>query len=172
MTGWAHPRIPAPDAAKDDWLALSIEAQESLERRRQFYGVLTARGATSDELASAKAEGAAWAEIARDWHWIATGEGQHADADSLAARIDAIDAAIGRFFQLIDQQGQATRAQNAQIARLASLRWWAEREANLPFQKQARWLASVGHHWRAENGHPTLGAMIASRTDEKERKAA
>lgn len=94
----------------------------------------------------------AWQEIANDWDWICTGLGSPATRESLPERINALDTAIERFFQVIDGQGGTMSPEmGLQGAALAAIRWWAEREATHHFTKQVRWLAGVGHEARARN---------------------
>lgn len=165
FTKWAHARIANPDAAKDFWPELCGEATACLWRRREVYSALVDKGAGEEEREAVKEEGLAWAEISKDWNWICTGLGEPATAGTLPDRIAAIDAALGRFFQLIDQQGQMSNQQAEQGAYLAALRWWAEIEATAPKTAHARWWASLGHHWREQNGHPPLGKMISPKQE-------
>lgn len=168
--GWQHPRIANPAVAKDEWEAIAIEAQAALWRRRTVYSSLVDHGASADDKEKAKAEGVAWKAIADDWDWIATGVGEPADSASLTARIVALDDAVGRFFQLIDQQGHMTREQSEQGALIAAMRWWAEAEMTRPPHEQVRFLAGVGHHWREANDHVPIGKVFSPKNEQ--RKAA
>jgi hypothetical protein len=161
--GWTHPRVANPDAAKDFWPELCGEATACLWRRREVYNALVDKGVGEEERDAVKDEGLAWAEISKDWNWICTGLGEPATAQTLPERTAAIDAALARFFQSIDQQGQMSNKQAEQGAYLAALRWWAEIEANpIRARLHVRALAGVGHKWRAENGYPPLGKMIST----------
>ena len=167
---YTHPRFTNPDVAKDDWAGMAREATAALWRRKDSYPNLIANGKM--DKAEAEADIAAWQEIANDWDWICTGMGDHAHKDTLTARIEAIDLAIFRFLQLLDRNhGCGNPDQLHQGALLSTMRWWAQREANGNYLNHARFNASIGHTWRAENGHSPRGEMHTSEPNE-ERKAA
>lgn len=171
MTGWTHPRLAKPAAFKDEWQGMADEAAGALERRRKSFPQAISDGRLDAD--DAQAEIAAWEIIAADWRWIATGEGTPADATSLMARIDALDTAIARLFEAIDQQiarrGAPMDSTSEQGALLVAMRWWAEIERTEPLRRHARFLAGIGHHMREAKGLPPLGRRIA---ETPERKAA
>jgi hypothetical protein len=167
---WSHPRIANPEALKDEWPEIAVEATAALWRRREVYSALVDKNADAETLENAKAEGLIWKIIAADWDWIVTGLGEAATRASLPDRITALDAVLARFLAVIDQQGGSdtlTDAQATQGGLLAAMRWWAEVEATQPINRQARFLASCGHHWREANGHPPLGKMISNPNEER-----
>lgn len=171
MTDWSHPRIANPQVA----LALSnaelaTEARAAFRRRVETYPRAVQAGTILADDARADIE--AWRAIARDWQWIAFGEGEPARHDTRAARIAALDTAIARWLEQVDRGGGTpTDAENHQGLCLCALRIWAEREASASLD-HARFYASVGHQSRAQHGHPTLGAMRADRNAQQEGIAA
>lgn len=167
---YTHPRLDAPDelASASCWDDLAKAAAATLARRQP------------DD-----ADHAAWAAIAADWHWIATGEGTPADRSTLPARIAALDAAIARFFDQLDSARRQRRdpkwispATHHQIKCLSAMRWHAEREQLQcsvhpePVEgRHARQNAALGHHWRKTHGHPTLAQMRAGVADQQRKVA-
>lgn len=174
MKDWTHPCIANPDTAIHDDDDIAAEARAAYSRRRASYPDLIKAGRILPDQARADLE--AWRAIAKDWHWICTGEGEPATGDSLADRIAALDTAISRWLDMVSENGgQMTAAENRQGAHLCAMRWWAERERpSLSGATHIRRLAAIGHAWRQENGHPTRGAMLAARHDstKSERKVA
>lgn len=174
MTDWSHPRLENPacriDAPSED---IAAEARAAFERRKDTYPQLVSgKHMLADE---ARADLESWRAIAKDWHWIATGEGEPAGPDSLDARIAALDTAIARWIERADRTGWKSMSEddNEQGALLCAMRGWAEREK--PGWKPldhirtpARWM----HDWRRNNGHRTRGAMLAARQSQTERTAA
>ncbi len=147
---WTHPRIANPDALRSHWPEIAHEANQALWRRKDAYPARVTAGKMSAE--DAAQEIATWQEIANDWDWICTGLGTPASKDSLPERINALDTAIERFFQVVDGQGGTMTPEMAlQGAALATMRWFAERERAHDYTKQVRWLAGFGHDWRARN---------------------
>lgn len=166
---WSHPRFANADAAIEDSDGIAAEARAAFERRRDTYPQLVQAGSITVDDARDDLE--AWRAIAKDWRWIALGEGEPATSDSLDARIAAIDTAIGRLLDQIDRFGGALSEANAQQAgHLCAMRIWAERERTAPASDHIRWTAALLHDWRRDNGHPTRGAILAARSNE--RKAA
>ena len=76
--------------------------------------------------------------------------GTPADADSLTARIEALDQAIERFLKRTDQNGRMMPHEAEQGALLAAMRHWAHVEATGPVTATVRFLASVGHQFRQQ----------------------
>lgn len=160
---WTHPAIENPDAAIHDRADIAAEALAAFNRRRAAYPDHVKAGAISED--DARADLAAWREIARDWRWIALGDGQPATGETLAGRIAALDTAIERFLeQAAEHGGRLTDDEARQGALLCAMRWWAQRErAGHCITSHTRFYANIGHSWRAENGHPTLGEKQRSR---------
>jgi len=171
MKDWAHPRIANPDCAIHSINGIAAEARAAYSRRRASYPELIKAGRISTDDARSDLE--AWRAIAKDWHWIAKGEGEPADAESLTGRMAALDTAIARWIDLISESGgRMSPAENEQGALLCAMRWWAERERpSLSAALHIRDLAAIGHAWRRGNGHPTRGAMRAA-IQKPERKEA
>lgn len=162
MKDWTHPRIANPDCAIRDSDDIAAEARAAYTRRRSSYPDLIKAGRINPD--DARADLQAWRAIAKDWHWIAYGEGEPATAETLADRFAALDTAIARWLDMIaGNGGRPTLAEDQQGALLCAMRWWAERER--PSHLSARHIrdsAAIGHAWRLENGHPTRGALLAA----------
>lgn len=169
MADWTHPAIspdwtnPSTDnlaSAIHDYDDMAEEARAALARRRSSYPDLIKSGRlTADD---ARADLIAWQAIARDWRWIAYGDGEPSGIDTLPARADALDTAITRWLGLVHQNGGSmSLADRRQGKLLAALRWWAQRE--LSDAAHIRISAAIGHDWRRQNGFPTRGAMLAAR---------
>lgn len=158
MSG-ALDRCANADEQRHAWPDMASEAARQYWLRHDQYPGMIAAGQISED--DAAADIAVWQQIAQDWDWIATGKGTPASPDSLPARRAALDEALDR---IIEQIGfRDTKQARARGAILAAMRWWAEVEGEGEPLKHARFLASVGHQWRAENGHPPLGDMIKAR---------
>ncbi len=173
MTDWSHPRIANPDCAINDTDQIADEARAAYSRRRTSYPDLVKSGRIAADDARADLE--AWRSIAKDWQWIAFGEGEPANLMTLHARIAALDTAIARWLDMVAENGgQMSEADGQQGAHLCAMRWWAERELPAATGQHIRALAAIGHDWRRENGHPTRGSMLAARHggEQQERKAA
>ncbi len=169
MTDWSHPRIQNPDSGKYCWAEMAREATAALWRRRDSYPQLVNTGKM--DKADAAQDIAAWEAIAADWDWICTGLGEPAGRDTLEIRVEALDTALFRFFQVIDRHyGAMSQVQSQQGALLAAMRWWMEREGSGHDPRHPRFCASIGHTWRAENGYPPLGEVSINQSTE-ERKA-
>jgi len=172
MTDWTHPRIANPNCAIYQTDDIATEARAAYSRRRASYPNLIQGGRiTADD---ARSDLEAWRAIAKDWHWIANGDGEPAGAESLTGRIAALDTAIARWIDLISESGgRMSPDENEQGALLCAMRWWAERER--PINSAAthiRDTAAIGHAWRRENGHPTRGAMRAALHQHERKEAA
>lgn len=172
MTDWSHPRIANPAAALEVASeTLAAEARAAFRRRVETYPRAVEAGTITAEEARADIE--AWRAVARDWHYIAFGEGEPARRDTLAGRTAALDTAIARWLDQVDRHGGTpTEAENEQGLCLCALRIWSYREHTLPPYEHRRWYAALGHHWRAESGHPTRGALLAARDANQEGIAA
>ena len=160
QSDWCHPRISSPDAAKTFWGEIASEANKALWRRRDAYPAQVTAAKMSEE--DAAKDIAAWAEIARDWDWVCTGIGAPASSETLSDRIEALDTAIMRYFQVIDTTAVVADEVLVQGSMLAAMRWWAERERWPDFRCHVRWLASVGHTWRERNINTEEQARKAS----------
>lgn len=167
MTPWSHPRINAPFAARDEWAAIAHEAVMALMRRQESYPTAIDNGQIDKD--EAAADIAAWQAIVDDWNWISAGPAQPvsgadfsdhfasivtAAANTLGARIAALDTAIERFFVKYDHADRVATpmhigAMRGQVTLLAAMRCWAECEVHCPITKQARFFASIGHEFRA-----------------------
>lgn len=172
MTDWHHPRIENPAESIDETDEIAEEALAAFSRRKEGYPEAIRLGRISEAAASDDLK--AWREIARDWRWIAYGDGEPAGYSTLKARIKALDIAIGRLLAAADENcGILTDQQSRQGALLCAMRWWAERERH-PQMQNARNLAGQAHTWRAENGHPTRGEMLRAQHPQhkNERNAA
>ena len=97
MKDWSHPRLQNVDAAKDDWDDLAAEAQAAYQRRYASYPGLVKSGRIPAE--EARADLLAWRAIARDWHWIAYGDGEPADCNTMEQRMHALDVAVERWIE-------------------------------------------------------------------------
>ena len=160
-SNWQHPRIANPEAGIDDRIGIAAEAAAALARRRTTYPDLVTGGKL--DAAVAEADLGAWQAISQDWRWIAVGDGAPADRATLAARIDALDTAIDRFFTAMDRSGHTATSlgfgQREQITRIAAMRWCAQAELRPTGCLHPRDAAAIGHDYRKQNGHPTLGQM-------------
>lgn len=171
MAAWTHPRIANPACRKDATDEIAAEARAAFQRRRDTYPHLVQAGQITADEARDDLEG--WRAIAKDWHWITSGEGDPATSDTRDSRIASLDTAISRWFNQLDRNGGTpTEAESEQLALLCAMRWWAERENHRDPQAHIRFWAGIGHQYRQENSLPTLGAMRAARTSENERNAA
>lgn len=153
-------RCANADEQRHAYDGMAREANRQMWLRRERYPALVDAGKLDEAEANAEIE--AWAEITRDWDWIATGKGQPATKATLPARIAALDTALDRVIGQIEFRD--TREMRERGAMIAAMRWWADVEANDEPTRHARFLASVGHQWREANGHPPLGDMIHART--------
>lgn len=170
MTDWTHPRLQNVAHAISHHDFIAEEALAAFNRRKQGYPELVRLGRM--KRADAEADLHAWREIARDWRWIAGGEGQPAGPDTLSTRIAALDESLSRLIAAADEAGGGfTKEQDEQCGLLCAMRWWAERERTHPAADHARFLAGILHEWRAENGHPTRGAIIAAKHAQQEKAA-
>ncbi|MDD3800094.1 MAG: hypothetical protein PHE36_13055 [Novosphingobium sp.] len=174
MTDWTHPRIANPAHAIHDTDDIAAEARAAYTRRRDSYPDLVKAGRIAAD--DARTDLDAWRAIAKDWNWIAFGEGDPASPGTLADRIAALDIAIGRWLDMVAENGgQWTDAEDRQGLALCAMRWWAERERpSCSHASHIRDTAAIAHTWRRENGHPTRGAILAARhqPEQPERRAA
>lgn len=169
MADWTHPRIANPDCATDDIEDIAAEARAAYRRRRASYPDLVKAGRIpADE---ARADLAAWRAIAKDWHWIAYAEGEPATGDSLVDRMAALDTAIGRWLDIVNENGGVmSKAENAQGALLCAMRWWAERERpSMSAAQHIRDIAATNHALDRKFGRPP---RTAAKSEEQERRAA
>lgn len=167
MADWSHPAM-APEwldpTVGNDWSAiheyddLAAEARAAFDRRRASYPDLVKSGRlTADD---ARADLEAWQAIARDWRWIAFGDGEPATIHTLTARMAALDTAIDRWLDMIHADGGGmSLSYRIQGMRIGAMRWWAQRELS---GAGHRITAACMHDWRRENGLPTRGQMIAA----------
>lgn len=172
MMDWSHPNIANPADAIHDTDDIAAEARAALSRRRASYPDQVKNGRISADEARADLE--AWRAIAKDWHWIAFGEGLPASPDTLADRIVALDTAIGRWLERVSQNGNRMSDEDSQQGTLlCAMRWWAERERpSLSYRCHIRETAELGHAWRRENGHPTRGEMLTVHRQPEQKEAA
>lgn len=172
MKDWSHPHIANPADAIHDTDDIAAEARAALSRRRASYPDQVKNGRIPADDARADLE--AWRAIAKDWHWIAFGEGQTASPDTLADRIVALDTAISRWLEKVSQSGNRTSDEDGQQGTLlCAMRWWAERERpSLAHLSHIRETAEIGHTWRRANGHPTRGEMLAGQRHRDQKEAA
>jgi hypothetical protein len=153
--------IILPVRKRNDIADLARYANEALWRRRDAYPILVKDGNMDTDTAQADID--AWATIAADWDWCATGidndRSARAPRESLAARIAALDIAIERLRAAINA-GPVTDLLIDQSECLAALRWWAEQEqlasvGKAPITSTAHFLATVNHEARRrEIKHP------------------
>lgn len=167
MSLWSHPRIEDAFAARNEWAPIAHEAVLALARRQAGYPTAVDNGQIDKDVAAADI--AAWQAIVDDWNWISAGPAEPVSgrdfpahfaqieansAQTINARIDALDTAIDRFFVKYDQADRHASpgqigAMRGQVTLLAAMRCWAECEVHLPPHKQARFFASIGHEFRA-----------------------
>jgi|GEM_PF-3024834 len=172
MKDWTHPRLENVECRLNDTDEIYAEARAAFERRRDTYPDLVKAHKIAPDEARDDIEG--WRAIAKDWRWIAHGEGEPATAETLELRIRAIDTAIARWFERFDTGfKQASEQEMDQLSLLCAMRYWAEREK--PdwsrfdhIHTASHWM----HDWRRENNHPTRGAILAARKSQIERNAA
>lgn len=172
MPDWTHPRIANPACrANVPTEDIAREARSAFNRRKDTYPLLVSGGSiTADE---ARDDLEAWRAIAKDWHWIAFGEGEPASRETLDSRTEALDIAINRWFAQLDGHGQPpTETENEQLALLCAMRWWAGRERAPTPRDHIRWTAALMHDWRARNGHPTRGQLLAAQAQPENKEAA
>lgn len=160
MTGWTHPRIANPACRLTATDEIAAEAHSAYTRRRIAYPDLVKAGTISADDARADLE--AWRAIAKDWQWVALGEGQRAGHDTLTARIAALDTAISRWLEDIDRNdGHMPEDVAERGALFCAMRWWADAERRAgPCSGHIRWAAAVMHDWRTASGLPTRGQML------------
>lgn len=164
---WTHSKLENPDVSIHETDFIADEAMDAFRRRRETYPDHVKAGTITQ--ADARADLAAWREIAKDWRWIAYGDGEPAGPDTLELRIQALDNAIERLLAASQRNyGQFTERQARQGALICAMRWWAERERTHPPICHVRAKAARGHDWRRENGHPTRGQIITARQQEFE----
>ncbi|OJW58049.1 MAG: hypothetical protein BGO57_12425 [Sphingomonadales bacterium 63-6] len=161
MKDWSHPRLQNVDAAKDDWDDLAAEAQAAYQRRYASYPDLVKLGRISAE--DARADLLAWRAIARDWHWIAYGDGEPADCNTLEQRMKALDTAVERWIDFAANEGGSLfPADQRQGEAICAMRWWAERERTFfCHYHHARERARRIHENCRANGHPSRGERLA-----------
>lgn len=147
MPDWSHPRIPNAacrlDAAAQD---IAAAAREAFQRRRDTYPQLVSSGQLTADEARGDLEG--WRAIAKDWHWMATGDGEPGTRATIDARCASLDTAIERWFDRYDRLGGATEAETEQLALFCAMRIWAGREQTSPFTDQRQFFASINHELR------------------------
>jgi hypothetical protein len=153
--------ITLPVRKRSDIADLAHYATEALWRRRDAYPALVRDGKMDADEAAADLD--AWAVIAADWDWCATGldndRCRRAPRETLPARIAALDTAIERLLGVI-KTGPVTDLVIDQSECLAALRWWAEQErlaavGKAPITATAHFLATVNHEARRrEIKHP------------------
>ncbi|MXO66277.1 hypothetical protein [Altericroceibacterium endophyticum] len=161
MQDWSHPAFENPDCAiwNDDEIA--AEARAAFDRRRETYPGLIKAGRIT--VAEARQDTEGWRAIARDWQWIAFGQGTPETTATLDLRITALDTAIARWLDMVIDHGlPPTEEEATQGGLLCAMRWWAEREKPpwMAFH-HIRWTSAIGHDWRRENGYPTRGELLA-----------
>lgn len=165
MTTWSHPRIANPECRIDATDDIAAEARAAFARRRDTYPQLVQAGRLTADDARDDIEG--WRAIAKDWHWVATGEGTPADGTTLDLRTAALDMAIARWFDRHDDRRGSGEAEMEQLALLCAMRIWAKRERTVHPSLHIRAAAAAMHEWRANHGHPTRGAMLATHSSER-----
>lgn len=141
MPDWPHPRIANPACRLDHFDDIAAEARAAFERRKDTYPIMVSSG--SLDIDDARDDLEAWRAIAKSWRHIATGKGEIARRLTLAARIEALDTAIGRWFDMIDQSGSPNETEKEQCALLCAMRIWADREA--AYYAAGNLLWSSGH---------------------------
>lgn len=162
---WTHPRLENVDAAKDAWDDLAEEAQAAYQRRYASYPDLVKAGRI--DAVEARADLLAWRAIAKDWRWIAHGDGAPADYTTMEARMKALDTAIERWLELIASGDRHLYPRDfRQGEALCAMRWWAERErASFDHTQHPRDRARRADLQRKHFGHPTRGEAYAARHD-------
>lgn len=116
---WDGTLPDGPIFAHDHDLLLA-EARRALAVRQEAYPGLVSRGAMAAD--AAEADIAAWGLIVAEWNWIVSGEGQLPGADTLPARIAAIDLALERAGAQI-ARGGGNEALLRQVALVNAMRW-------------------------------------------------
>ncbi len=143
MPDWVHPRIENPACRLFAFDEIATEARAAFLRRRDTYPLLVSGGTLSADDAREDIE--AWRAIAKGWQHITTGEGEMARRLTLASRLAALDGAISRWFDMIDQSGSPIQRELEQCALLCAMRIWAGREADYYAAGHLLWAS--GHVW-------------------------
>ncbi len=148
MADWSHPRIANPacrlDAAVQD---IAAAAREAYQRRRDTYPQLVSSGQITADEARADLEG--WRAIAKDWHWMATGDGEPGTRATVDARCASLDTAIARWFDRNDRLGGASEEEHEQLALFCAMRIWVGRELTRPSREHRQFYAELNHRARA-----------------------
>lgn len=136
---YTHPRVTGTLQGLGDVAAMAAESAAALARRQADYPARVA----AEKLTQAEADTDIfiWAQIAADWAFIASNNGETgapASGGTLRARIAALDTGIERFFAAIDRAAEKQRRpaaqtmsaqQQQQITALLAMRYWAAHEA-------------------------------------------
>lgn len=134
--------LPEPPPAWRDYHDLRRMAQLMLDARRESFPKRVAAGELSAE--EADRELRAFADLVRDWEFIADGEGQPASPGSEQTRRDALDQAIVRIAAYAAEHGGFLDQLEDQAHRVIALRWHLE-----PGRRTVP-LARLTHELRAE----------------------
>ncbi|MBA4766095.1 MAG: hypothetical protein H2049_00485 [Porphyrobacter sp.] len=116
--------LPEPPPAWRDFADLRRMAETMLASRRESFPKRVAAGELAAE--EAAREMRAFADLVRDWAFIADGEGEPAGIASEQDRRDALDQAIVRLASYAAEHGGFSQELEDQAQRVIALRWHLE----------------------------------------------
>lgn len=131
-------------ASRHDWDELLEQCRSAVARRERAYPQLVRDGRM--EAADARCDLDAWLQLAAEWHWIISGEGEAPGLHTLADRIAAVRLATERLEGEL-ARGRRTEANLYQHQLLRALAWHL---GDGTAQPAIHHTARLNHAWRAE----------------------
>lgn len=123
---WQGIEADHPPHLRRDYAELRDMARSMLESRRSRFPEQIAQGRL--DAAEAERQIAIFEEIAADWHWICTGEGEPAPLHSIEDRRDALDASLATIASVARRRRGFDDKLAHQAECVIALRWHLEPE--------------------------------------------
>lgn len=141
---WQGIEADYPPRLRREYPELLAMAQSMLESRRNRFPELIAQGRI--EPGEAERQIATFEQIAADWRWICTGEGEPASYLTLHERRDALDASLATIASLARRRRRFDDQLAEQAECVIAMRWHLEPEQ----EPITRFWAALTHDMRRE----------------------
>lgn len=139
---WQKIEADDPPTRRDDYPDLLAMAEAMLDSRRRRFPKMVERGQLDS--AEAAAQLALFEQIAADWRWIVTGEGDHAPHETLPERRAALDDSLCTIAEIAREQRGFSTDLADQAECVIAMRWHLE-----PGRQTLR-IAALTHAWRRD----------------------
>lgn len=133
---WQGIEAQDPPYLRNDYRDLLAMAEQLRDTRREKFPALIAAGKIAADEAARQL--AVFDDIAADWHWICTGEGEPAPYISIHDRRDALDTSIATIAGIAARRGGFDDELEHQAQCLIALRWHLEPPRGLGTHHLAR----------------------------------